>query len=370
MLQDEIDKKAGEIYKEAYQMSLGELANLYRDGELDIHPEFQRLYRWSDYQKTKLIESIMLNIPIPQIYVSQNEEGVWDVIDGVQRLSTIFQFMGILKDDEGTSVPPLVLMKTKDLPSFEGMMWRADGGDHSFTREQQLEFKRARIDVTILKKTSDSKTKYELFQRLNTGGTCLSDQEVRNCLIIMENRNFYRFILELSENEHFNSCIPITDRKSDEQYRLELVVRLLIADHINWDESKIYEDNQELLDEEILKCCSDADYPFDTVRDSFARTFALLDKYIGENSFKKYFADENKFKGGFLLAAYDVISIGIYRNIECIEKYADVGEFILGKVKNMFSEANYIDCTRHGVRANDRYKKLSVWGEDYFKDED
>ena len=82
-------------------MSIGELANLYRDEEIDVHPEFQRLYRWSDYQKTKLIESVMLNIPIPQIYVSQNEEGVWDVIDGVQRLSTIFQFMGILKDDEG-----------------------------------------------------------------------------------------------------------------------------------------------------------------------------------------------------------------------------------------------------------------------------
>lgn len=370
MLQDEIEKKASEIYKEAYQMSLGELANLYRDGELDIHPEFQRLYRWSDYQKTKLIESIMLNIPIPQIYVSQNEEGVWDVIDGVQRLSTIFQFMGILKDDEGKSVEPLVLMKTKDLPSFEGMMWQGTDSDYSFTREQQLEFKRARIDITILKKTSDSKTKYELFQRLNTGGTRLSDQEVRNCLIIMENRNFYRFILKLSENEHFNNCIPITDRKSDEQYRLELIVRLLIADHINWDEIKNYEDNQELLDEEILKCCSDTNYPLDKVKDSFTRTFALLDKYMGENSFKKYFSDEDKFKGGFMLAAYDAISIGVYRNIERIEVCADVGEFIIEKIKNMFSDTQYLECTKHGVRANDRYKKLSVWGEEYFKDED
>lgn len=88
-LQDEISLRASQIYRESYQMSIGELINLYKDGELDIHPEFQRVFRWSDYQKTKLIESIMLNIPIPPIFVSQNEEGVWDVIDGVQRLSLI-----------------------------------------------------------------------------------------------------------------------------------------------------------------------------------------------------------------------------------------------------------------------------------------
>ena len=94
-LQDEINARASKIYRESYQMSIGELINLYRDGEMDIHPEFQRVFRWSEYQKTKLIESIMLNIPIPSIFVSQNEDGVWDVIDGVQRLSTIFQFVGI-----------------------------------------------------------------------------------------------------------------------------------------------------------------------------------------------------------------------------------------------------------------------------------
>lgn len=62
-LQDEISLRASQIYRESYQMSIGELINLYKDGELDIHPEFQRVFRWSDYQKTKLIESIMLNIP-------------------------------------------------------------------------------------------------------------------------------------------------------------------------------------------------------------------------------------------------------------------------------------------------------------------
>ena len=112
-LQEEITARASKIYRETYQMSIGELINLYRDGEMDIHPEFQRVFRWSEYQKTKLIESIMLNIPIPSIFVSQNDDGVWDVIDGVQRLSTIFQFVGILKDENGEDLPALTLQKTR-----------------------------------------------------------------------------------------------------------------------------------------------------------------------------------------------------------------------------------------------------------------
>lgn len=96
-LQDELKERSSKIFRESYQMSIGELINLYRDGEMDIHPEFQRVFRWSEYQKTKLIESIMLNIPIPSIFVSQNDDGVWDVIDGVQRLSTIFNLLVYLK---------------------------------------------------------------------------------------------------------------------------------------------------------------------------------------------------------------------------------------------------------------------------------
>lgn len=208
-LQEEITLKSSQIYSESYQMSIGELINLYKDAELDIHPEFQRVFRWNNYQKTRLIESIMLNIPIPPIFVSQNEEGVWDVIDGVQRLSTIFEFVGVLKNEKKEVLPALTLQKTDYLPSFEKVHWENIDPQYSFTKEQQLSFKRSRIDVIIMKKESDPKAKYELFQRLNTGGSKLSDQEVRNCLMIMTNRKFYDFILELSESEDYKNCLPV-----------------------------------------------------------------------------------------------------------------------------------------------------------------
>ncbi len=111
-LREEIEDRRRAINTDAYAMSIGELINLYRDDELDIHPEFQRFFRWSDEQKSRLIESLLLGIPIPSIFIQQRQDGVWDVIDGLQRLSTIFQLVGILKNEEGGIVDPLILRGT------------------------------------------------------------------------------------------------------------------------------------------------------------------------------------------------------------------------------------------------------------------
>jgi hypothetical protein len=110
-LQDEIEKASREIATDGYPMSIGEIINVYRDGELDLHPEFQRFFRWKPSQKSKLIESILLGIPLPSIFVFQRADGVWDVIDGLQRLSTILEFAGELKREDGTKIPAPQLMK-------------------------------------------------------------------------------------------------------------------------------------------------------------------------------------------------------------------------------------------------------------------
>ena len=174
-LDQEISARRAEVRSDGYPMSIGELINLYRDGELDIHPEFQRFYRWSAEQKSRLIESILLGIPIPFIFVSQREDGVWDVIDGLQRLSTIFELVGELKDENGEYLPPLKLNKTKYLPSLEGMKWEANGSELSIGKTNQLIIRRSKIDVKIILRESSESSKYELFQRLNSGGSQASD---------------------------------------------------------------------------------------------------------------------------------------------------------------------------------------------------
>ena len=193
-LDQEIKERRTEIRSDGYPMSIGELINLYRDGELDIHPEFQRFFRWSDEQKSRLVESILLGIPIPSIFVSQREDGVWDVIDGLQRLSTIFQLVGVLEDECGELVEPLTLKKTNYLPSLEGKTWKDDGCSSSIGKTNQLLVRRTKIDVKIILRESSESSKYELFQRLNTGGSQLSDQELRNAILIMVNTEAYRWL--------------------------------------------------------------------------------------------------------------------------------------------------------------------------------
>ena len=126
-LQEEIDTMSKSIKTDSYPMSIGELSALYKDGDLNISPIYQRMFRWDIEQQSALIESILLQIPIPPIYVYQSEDGKWNLIDGQQRLSSIFKFMGILKkdkqDDEETNKELFereALTKTKFLPALEG----------------------------------------------------------------------------------------------------------------------------------------------------------------------------------------------------------------------------------------------------------
>src|ERR1700691_5301232 len=188
-LQQEIEKTRPEIRTDGYPIAIGEWISIYEKGELDIHPEFQRFFRWTLRQKSRLIESLLLGIPVPQIFVAQRADGVWDVVDGLQRLSTIFEFVGILLDEDKKKLSPLTLDATLYLPSLKGRRWEdTDHPDQSLTVAQRLLIKRAKIGASIILKESDEMAKFELFQRLNTGGSMLSDQEVRNSILVMMNR--------------------------------------------------------------------------------------------------------------------------------------------------------------------------------------
>lgn len=228
-IKSEVDSKRREISSENLSMSVGEVLNLYKDNELDIHPEFQRVFRWIPQQKSRLIESLLLGIPLPPIYVASNENGIWEVIDGVQRLSTIFEFMGELSgpksdtDDEVVQKPAFILEATKHLPSLKGATYA--GLDQTL----KLEFKRTRLDVKILEreKGSASTGKFDLFERLNTYGASLSPQEIRNCILVSLNSPMYRKLKALAENDAFISCTLLSDTQRNERYDMDLALRFM-----------------------------------------------------------------------------------------------------------------------------------------------
>jgi hypothetical protein len=356
-LQEEIIEKKKEISTDGYPMSIGELISLYKEGELDIHPEFQRFFRWSEKQKSKLIESILLGIPIPSIFVSQRADGVWDVVDGLQRLSTIFEFVGILKDEDGNQVTASKLVKTAYLPSLEGKYWENADLPNSFDVTQRLLFKREKIDVKIVKKESDDTIKFELFQRLNTLGSKLSDQEVRNCLLVMLNKDFYLWLKGLADDENFLVTISIAERLVDEKYNMELALRFLILSKINPNEVKGLNDFSEFVTEKMVEIASDPQYNRLVMEQKFRNTFKLLNDSMGETAFKKYAIDKQRFEGKFLLASFEAVAIGLGANIErwnAIPFNEALQNNLIGKVKEIWGDPAFQARYGSGINVTSR----------------
>ena len=104
-LETEITNGRLEIAADTISMSISELTNLYHEGVLVIRPEFQRLFRWSQEQKSRLVESVLLGIPLPSLFVSQSDEGKWELVDGLQRVSTLLELQGHLKNPDGSVRP-------------------------------------------------------------------------------------------------------------------------------------------------------------------------------------------------------------------------------------------------------------------------
>lgn len=341
--------------------------NLYNDKEIQINPDFQRLFRWDESRKTRFIESLLLGIPIPPIFVYQNEDGVWELIDGLQRLSTVFEFAGTLRkpEDERNKFEPSVLEGTKYLPSLANKKWKSSRGnnDDGIGREQQLQIKRARIRVEILKSESDPKAKYELFQRLNTGGARLSEQEVRNCVAVMVNKEFYDWLQECSQFAGFQTTIDQTDYAIEKQMDMELALRFFVFRNVPY-EGRL--DVHEYLDDAMVTLASGDFFEKKSASEKkrFERIFTLLNDSMGDKAFKRW--DGNRFLGKFLMSVFEVVATGVAKNLSKIEKLPDPREYIKQRCIALWNDATFMNNSGAGIRGTTRLTNLLPMAESFF----
>lgn len=362
-LEEEIKEKKKEYRTDSYAMSYGEIISMYRNNEIDINPEFQRYYRWSQAQKTRFIESILLGIPTPSVFVYQREDGIWELVDGLQRISTVLEFVGELKlkDENGNDRPPLKLEGTEILPSLEGIMWKnPPERKFSLPNSLQLDLKRSKIIVQIIQKASDPEAKYEVFQRINTGGSFLSEQEVRNCLLIMMNRDLYYWIKNLADNEHFLNCISLSDRLMQEQYNMELVLRYLSCFYYKYEKKEV----AEFLTDSLNKISKDKNFNFKEEEMKFLKLFGILNNSLGDKVFTKF--DGKSFKGKFLESSFEAMTIGLRYNLD---SYKDRGDekIVIDKIKRMWITPDFLDYSGSGSNAKIRIPKLIAFGKKFYK---
>lgn len=365
---DEVEQARTEIISDGYEMSVGELINIYKDNEMQIDPAFQRLFRWDESRKTRFIESLLLGIPIPPIFVFQDENGVWELIDGLQRLSTIFQFVGALRGERAEELGPLILSGTKFLPSLDGMRWEpsVEDAEDDIGQTLQLQLKRSRLRVEILKKESDPTAKFELFQRLNTGGAGLSEQEIRNCVAVMINKPFYDWLVQLSQSEDFVATTSQTDKALESQAGMELALRFLTFRNFPYQNGL---DVHEYLDEAIIALANNEDLDLDSEKTVFEQTFRYLNQALGDTAFKRW--DGNDFRGKFLMSVFEVLSPGVSYNLEEISKMSedDRNEFIVSKAKVLWDNEVFQTNSGGGVRGTTRLMNLLPLGQDHLKPE-
>lgn len=341
-----------------YSMSIGELKNLYEDNELIIDPEYQRLFRWSEGQKVRLIESVLMGIPLPTIFVYQNSDGKWEVVDGLQRISTLLQCMGVLKEN-GNKKETLVLRGTKYLPELEGFSWDNSDGSKCIPESLKLSIRRSKLNITIILSESDPNAKFEIFQRLNTGGSNASDQEVRDNVMIMMSPERYKWFDELSNNTDFTTTISISDRQEKEQYHKELLLRYIALSTYEYDSTK---DVSDFLNEINYKIIYEKDSTCDAIKTIFEKTFQLINKGFGEKAFKK---DQ---KGKFLESAFESIAIGLSKNIDDYDISSDIDiDLVRQKIIELFSQPFYTSNAGSGTNAKSRINKIIPQAINFFK---
>jgi Protein of unknown function DUF262 len=366
-LEKKIETLRADVQSDRMSMSIGELAGLYERKELDIHPKFQRILRWSDEQKTKLIESILLRIPIPPIFVAQDKNGNWDVVDGVQRLGTIFEFLGVLKNADGELLSPLKLARTILLPELDGVLFDSqDSSSKVFTPSQRLDFRRSRLDLHVILKESTPSSKYELFERLNTGGSTLSPQEVRNCVLVWMNESLFDWMLELSRDGHFQNTTPISERLVEEQFGMELVLRFFVLYSIQVEELRGFDDLSEFLNERNRGLAENTTINRKEYENVFRNTFALLDEALSGDCFRKYETARDRFLGAFLISSFEAVALGVAYNINEWTNKNTPAQRIAEKVKLLWNVREFTENIGIGKSARTRMGHTIPLGRRHF----
>jgi hypothetical protein len=368
MLQDEIENAQRLVKTDAYQLSIGEIVNMYKDEEFIINPDFQRLFRWEIGQKSKLIESLLLGIPIPSIFVFEKEDSTWELIDGLQRISTLLEFMGELKDPAtGRLKPPTALVATKYLQSLDKTVWEkseeigdvAVDDQNSLGGPQQLAIKRSRLSVQILKRTSDDATKYDLFQRLNAGGIAANAQELRNCIIIMVNRQYAAFMRGLAESQPFLTVLAASEDQIEKQRHMEYASRFLVHTYVPYN-GKL--DVEEFIDEGVVTLATANETQ--EAGTTFNATFNLLNQAYGGDALRRF--QDGARAGRVGLAAFEVIAVGIAKNIGNIQGKANPVDYVRQRINDFWQAPDLQNFFVPGLRGTIRIQRTVPFGANWF----
>jgi Protein of unknown function DUF262 len=222
-LADQLQQQRRAVDFDTFDIIIQQLLSMLQSGAIDIAPVYQRQFRWDEVRCSQLVESFLLGIPVPSLFMATNEDGTWELVDGVQRLSALVKFAGSdeLRKRLGIN-NHLKLQGLEKLTQYNGFTF----SDLPKTIQLQLELRP--VKVVTLSDKSDEVVRFDLFERLNKGGVALTDQEIRDCVY---RGDFSQKLEELARDQNFHKVVRLNRKQDEDGTREECVLRFFAFLH-------------------------------------------------------------------------------------------------------------------------------------------
>lgn len=360
---DDVAKYANEVSTDTYTVTWKELLGNFKEEELIIDPEYQRLFRWNLDQQTQYLESILLNIPSPPLFLAQNQNSKFEVIDGLQRVSTLLKFFAaeIFPDgklealDTKSDLDPNPDDNDVKIPTrlAGGPIVASLEGFTALTLPETLvrAIKHARISIILLEKESSVKARYEVFRRLNKLGSPLSDQEIRNCTARLLGKEFPAQLRQLAENPYIRRALSLNEEAELRMGVEEMLLRLLT---FNFSEKQLKHKITEYLDDFMSHAAEGKFNLTQEIKEQILQTFTLIDSAFPHG-------EAFRFPNGFSTNLFDVVATGVFFNVKTLNP-----EAIRERQKELLNSEKLQKVIGSGSNTRKKLRERLALGKEWF----
>ena len=318
----------------------------YKRGKLLLQPSFQRLFVWDRTKASRLIESALLAVPLPIIYLTEEVDGKELVIDGQQRLTSFFSFIdGIFPDGK-----PFKLTGLKVLSELNNKTYK----ELDEALQDKVRYYQIRA-ITILY-DSHPDLKFEIFERLNTGAVPLNDMELRNCIY---HGKYMELLKHLASDPDFMHLLGL--KGPDARMRdIELVLRFAAFYHATY--LKYQPTIKRFLNRDMEKYQHIADNEANELQTAFKTSVQIVKTLFKDSAFKRFYVGTKGNANGtwetkqFNTSLYDVM-MGVFWNKDKNRVYSVLDSLREGFIDLMVSNEEFIDAILIGTSEQSKVKK-------------
>jgi uncharacterized protein with ParB-like and HNH nuclease domain len=269
------------IYTDKSDPTIFDLYTRFKDGDLILQPDFQRQFVWDKRKSSRLIESLLLEIPLPVIYLAEDNNGKESVIDGQQRLTAFFSFI----DGKFPDGVDFKLRKLQVFNELNKFLFK------DLEKQIQNKIKKSSIRTITFKRDSDKDLRFEIFERLNTGSVPLNDQELRNCVY---RGPYINLLKELSRNTDFMHLLGISN--PDKRMKdVELALRFASFYHSTYLNYK--SPMRKFFNDEMEKYQFITKKEAEELKNAFKNSVQIIRSLLDKNAFKRFYrgdSDDNR----------------------------------------------------------------------------